>query len=172
MTSAFRSRLRFAPALLVALWVGGCGPGKGDLAGKVTFNGKPVTSGTVQAFLSDGSTKTADIGPDGTYKIQAITEGEVKLGVSSPNPKRRYDELLAAAKTDEQKKALQPPTPEAIKSWMALPGDLAGPSTSGLSVTVKAGPNSKDLPLTGTVGTGSEPTGPTLPSRAGGGKKK
>jgi hypothetical protein len=142
----------------------GCAAGKGDLTGKVTFNGKPVTSGTVQAFLPDGTNKTSDIAPDGSYKLLDLPAGTVKLGVSSPNPKKRYEELLGFAKTEEQRKAVPQPDPALVKSWVALPDSFESPDSSGLSATVNKGENTQDLVLTGTS-SGGQPTGPVLPSR-------
>jgi hypothetical protein len=115
----------------------------------VTFNGHPVTSGTVQLFLADGATLTSEIAQDGSYAINNIPTGPVSVGVSSPNPKRRYDELLGFAKTEEQRNAVKPPDPAIVKNWVGLPEPYARPESSGLTATIKSGPNQQDFPLTG-----------------------
>ena len=161
-----RLRLLLLAGLVVAA-AGGCGGGTGDLRGKVTFNGKPVTSGTVQVFLPDGSTRTSAIAPDGSYAVNDVPTGAVRIGVSSPNPKQRYDDLIAFAKTEEQKKKAVPPDSATVKSWVGLPDAAAQPESSGLSATIKPGDNHQDLALAGASPPTANPTpaGPTLPAR-------
>jgi len=146
----------------------GCGGGTGSLSGKVTMNGKPVTSGTVQAFLVDGATLTSEISPDGNYSINELPAGITRIGVSSPNPKKRYEELLGFAKTEEQRKAIQPPDPALVKSWVGIPDQYAQPESSGLTVTIKSGPNQQDFVLTGSTPppTGGSTGAPPPPGRA------
>jgi hypothetical protein len=160
---------RAAPALaaLTLAASAGCAAGKGTLTGKVTYNGKPVTSGTVQVFLADGSTRTGEIAPTGAYSIADVPAGEVKIGVSSPNPKKRYEDMLSFAKTEEQRKAVQTPDPEQLKTWVAIPDALGQPDTSGLTATVKKGDTPHDIALTGPAASPAGPGqgGPTLPSR-------
>jgi len=152
-------------AASLALAAAGCGGGVGNLSGKVTFNGKPVTSGTVQVFLTDGSTKTSDISNDGSYRINDVPAGTVKIGVSSPNPQQRYNDLVAMAKTEEQKKAIQVPDPALLKSWVALPNELAQSGTSNLTATVNKGENPHDLALTGVSPTSNTTSAPPPPPR-------
>lgn len=160
-----RFRLSLVAGLLVAA-AGGCGGGTGSLSGTVTFNGRPVTSGTVQVFLADGSTRTSDIAPDGSYAVADLSAGLIQIGVSSPNPKKRYDELVSRAKTEDQKKAVVPPNPAAVRSWVALPEAAARPESSGLAATIKPGDNLQDLALTGvSPAANSAAGGPILPAR-------
>ena len=52
------------------LFASGCGPGhkdRGVVRGKVTFNGKPLNSGTVQFVTSDNRAASTSIKEDGTY---------------------------------------------------------------------------------------------------------
>src|SRR5437762_12233392 len=81
--------------LSVPLLVAGClalaGCKGGDLpatvSGKVTYHGRPVTSGVVVLVGPDG--KTSDPGPvrpDGTYTIQHAPAGTVKVSFNNPPP--------------------------------------------------------------------------------------
>jgi hypothetical protein len=150
---------------------GGCGPGVGTLTGKVTQEGKPLNSGTVQAIHPNGTSYTAEIRPDGSYTIADIPAGTVAIGVSNPHPVAKYQELLGFAKTDAQRAELKPPTPETVRSWIGISPNYANPDSSGLTAEVKKGTNMKDLPLTGApdpIQPGSKT--PPPPPRVKGGK--
>src|SRR5205085_1349801 len=84
------------PLLLVAL--GGCGSSTATLTGKVSYQGHPVTSGAVTALCDDGTAREGVIRPDGTYAIEGIKPGPVKLAVRSPNPARSRSILTASAR--------------------------------------------------------------------------
>ena len=154
-----RLRLSALAGFVLAL-AGGCGGGgKGDLNGTVTFNGKPVTSGTVQVFGPNGFNTTSPIGLDGSYALKDVPAGAVTLGVSSPHPQRLYEQLKMMAKTEEAKKALPVPDPATIASWVGIPDSFAQSGTSGLTATVNKGPNKHDIPITGTA---VKDTGPAV----------
>src|SRR5262249_18625300 len=70
---------------LLSLAVLGCA-GKGDVSGKVTYQGKPLVWGTVQFEGSDNVLKQGNINSDGTYSIRGVATGEAKAAVSSINP--------------------------------------------------------------------------------------
>lgn len=117
--------------LLTSLLLGGCGgSGKpeGSVAGKVTYNGNPVTSGTVN-FLS-----TAGVGADaqiknGAYQVNGpLAAGEYSVYLAPPLP------------------TPQPPgTKVAPPPQFEVPAKYQDAKQSGLKVVVKAGKN--DLPV-------------------------
>src|SRR5262249_53728366 len=102
------TRPRFTPnlrglvptALVAALLcaVTGCGKGVADVKGKVTYNGKPVTSGTVNIQSSEGETLSGEIKPDGSYLIEKVPCGPAKVSVVSidPNWSDKVRKLAAA----------------------------------------------------------------------------
>lgn len=152
--------------MLALISLSGCG-GTGNLSGKVTFNKQTVTSGTVQVIAEDGSSHTSPIGMDGSYSINNIPTGKLLIGVDSPNPKKHYETLLVMAKTEEQKKTIEAPSPEIIKTWIGLPDNLATPNDSNLTFDLQAGNNSYNLELTGQSPVPNYNTGPAKPPRAG-----
>jgi hypothetical protein len=126
-------------AALVALVVG-CG-GRGDVSGKVTYQGKPLVWGTVQFEGSDGILKQANIKSDGSYSVPSVASGEAKVAVSSINP----------TSSDFQPRVVEgrpapPPRPQ-VKGWFPIPEKFAAPHTSGLKYTIKSGANSIDIDL-------------------------
>jgi len=62
----------------------GCGTGSGEVTGKVTFRGKPVTSGSVILYCPGNRIVRGVIGPDGSYSIPHVPAGEAAVAVRSP----------------------------------------------------------------------------------------
>jgi hypothetical protein len=61
----------------------GCGIGGGDLSGKVSFKGSPVTDGWVTLNYPNGehSPVSGLIRPDGTYRIAGCPTGEARVTI-------------------------------------------------------------------------------------------
>jgi hypothetical protein len=60
----------------------GCGsklPETAPVVGKVTMNGKPVSSGTIMFCPEKGRAATGQIGPDGTYSLTTFKPGDGAL---------------------------------------------------------------------------------------------
>ena len=125
---------------LLALVAVGC-QGKGDVAGKVTYQGKSVVFGTVQFEGSDGVVRQGNIEKDGSYAVTGVANGEAKVAVSSLNPK-------SADFTPIQREggAKPPPRPE-ISGWFPIPEKYDTPYKSGLTYTIKRGENKIDIDL-------------------------
>lgn len=117
--------------------VPGCGPGTASVAGRVTYQGKAVVSGSVTLKAADGSVHQAGLNPDGTYQLDRVPVGLAKVGVASPDPK---PSARAALGDDERVKAAPPPP----AGWFALPAALADPATSGVTLQV-GGPGDIEL---------------------------
>jgi hypothetical protein len=114
---------------LAALGSSGCGNSEIRLAttalcGKVTANGKPVSTGTVTAYRGGSKVMETSIEPDGSYGF--------------PNPPSGRYELTVTA-TD---------TPSPYGQPVKLPPRYADPSESGLTATVTGDRmNTPDLAL-------------------------
>lgn len=173
MRTDTRARLlRFAvlPAALAAVAVG-CGAGTGDVAGTVTYKGRPVVHGTVTFVGADGRPVAAAIGGDGSYTLSGVAVGEAKVLVDSPRPvaeatANRWtgvaDRGGRAARGGKDDPALPPDAPKAdsrpkdapnpverevAAKWVPLPGKFRDPTQSPLAFTVKPGANSHDVRL-------------------------
>ena len=87
------------------------------MSGIVTYKDRAVTSGTIVVLNPDGlATIKGAIHPDGSYSIEGIKRGQVKIAVLSPDP------------TPSQKRKQT--------GWFPLPRSLGNPGTSGLEVNV------------------------------------
>lgn len=117
--------------LLAGVMLSGCGgSGKpeGSVSGKVTYNGNPVTSGTVN-FLSPAGVGAQATINNGAYQVNGpLATGEYSVYVAPPLPMP------------------QPPgTKLAPPPKFDVPAKYQDVKLSGLKVTVKVGRN--DLPV-------------------------
>lgn len=121
---------RAAPAAWLALALtaaAGCGGGKsaGSVAGTVTYNGGPVTAGSLNLISVSGAAALARIGDGGAFKIDGeLAPGEYKAYVTPPLPEPQPPGAKAA-----------PP------KKFEVPPRFQDPATSGTTVTVKPGTN-------------------------------
>jgi len=129
----------------------GCGGGsaRGTLSGKVTFNDKPLTGGTVIFVNQDASEvdRTA-IQSDGTYKSENVPLGDVRVAVLASGGGVAMPAGASKAITD-----VPPDNPQAKLYGKAaggsvnLPKALSDPTTSNITVKVERGANTFDIPL-------------------------
>jgi hypothetical protein len=134
-------RWAVAAALLVAASAAvGCG-GRGDVTGKVTYRGRALVWGTVQFEGSDGMLRQGNIKGDGTYSVQGVAAGEAKVAVSSINPSSADFQPRVV-----EGKAPPPPRPK-VEGWFPIPERYDTPHKSGLTYTIKSGPNTIDIEL-------------------------
>jgi hypothetical protein len=145
----------------LCLTAAGCG-GTASVSGKVYYKGKPLTGGVV-LFVSDNhkGTYRSDIAEDGSYRIDKVPTGPVKIAV---------DTSMAQAPAARQKGPpggagkMQPPKdtvlPESAKGGMYDPGHkapertavkipdhYANPEASNLTYTVTSGSQEHNIQL-------------------------
>ena len=123
---------------------GGCGGGKGDVSGKVTYKGQALASGSVQ-FMSPAGALVADIGTDGTYKVVGVPSGTSKISVSCQDDDgyMKYMHALAASSKDKSK-----PKPKGSPDdFSKIPAKYNDFEKSGLTCEVKSGPQTFDIEL-------------------------
>jgi len=111
----------------------------GHVSGKVTYQGKPVTKGSVSFVSTDPQRPNANgpIGPDGAYTLQTIEPGDgARVG----------DYLVSiSGKAPEDFNNPLPGVPVKVQS--GLPAKYEKTDTSELKATVQAGSNSIDFDL-------------------------
>jgi hypothetical protein len=125
---------------VLVVGLAGCGRGTTEVSGKVTYNGRPVTSGSVAFAAPDGSCVYADILPDGTYNASGVPVGELKIAVSSPDPRSTPSNDRGGRNPPKAKAATPAPA-----GWVALPSKYAQPDQSGLSVTTTSKAMTHDI---------------------------
>lgn len=125
MSLAFRVRPAMAALVLCHLALGALGCSSGNrliaIRGKVTFQGQPVTEGTVQ--FNDAKTghgTEVELGPDGSYQA-TVPAGEYTVVILPPL-------LMVESKSG-------PPDPQ-FKKVKNIPEKYRSTATSGLSAPV------------------------------------
>src|SRR5690349_503951 len=79
-------RRTFVIAAVLIGAAAGCGGQGATVSGKVSYKGRPVVSGSVIVLNPDGTARTGVILPDGSYTVEGVSRGLVKIGVLSPDP--------------------------------------------------------------------------------------
>lgn len=130
-----------ARALLAALVVApaGCGGGRAELSGAVTYNGTPLKIGAVSVAGADGVVRTVLIDGGGKYRVTDLPAGPTRVAVASPDPGKSRPR---ARNRDEP-----PPKAAPAAGWVPIPDRYADFATSGLTATLAAGPNTFDIEL-------------------------
>ncbi len=124
--------------------VAGCGGGKGDVSGKVTYNGKALTFGNVQ-FLSPGGAFPAEIGPDGSYSVSGVPVGISKIAVTSRDEEGFIKYMKARSAAGKDKTAPMPKgNPE---DYDKIPSKYGDTGQSGLTFEVKTGQQTFNIDL-------------------------
>lgn len=66
-------------AILFCAFSGGCGSGHPEtfpVAGKITYDGQPVTQGTVVFYPEEGQPAMGTIAADGSYRLTTFEDGD------------------------------------------------------------------------------------------------
>jgi len=130
-----RSLWIFPPALL-AVFLAGCGSDMASVSGTVTYDGKPLDTGTVGFFpVGPGPAGYGSIQPDGSFRIRTgqqagLPPGEYRITVQATGP-------------------IPEPTPENLEPVpeSIIPERYGNPDQSGLTFTVEPGSNQVPIAL-------------------------
>lgn len=146
--------------LFACLLTTGCGS-YGAVKGTVTYKGKKLEFGTVQAVANNGNF-TAEIDNEGKYEMKGLATGTVKFVVSQPNPKNAEvaQKLLKKSKDGAeaaaggrspkgiQKKDLTAAEMEAMTKPQLIPEKYTDVSKPLFTYELKGGENNFDIALT------------------------
>jgi hypothetical protein len=127
---------RLACWFAVTLLATGCAPGYGNVSGSVSYQGKPLTTGTIIFYDAGNGAPSAEIKPDGTYTVPHVRAGTAKVAIMMPMD----IPFMGFGGSGGGK------TPEPAKV-PSLPPKFADPAQSGLTCQIKTGSNTCDLKL-------------------------
>lgn len=130
--------------LLLLVGASGCGK-QATISGKVTYQGRPVTYGSVIFLGGDGRAWSAAVARDGSYKIEGASPGMFKIGVISPDPSTGRSAARRRKPESKERAAGSPDAP--VTAWFPLPTQFETPSTSGLECSVGSGLVNHDIEL-------------------------
>lgn len=130
MTPRFSGLTGLLLAILI-LTAAGCKDAKptGSVSGKVTYNGKPQTTGYVNFLSSTGAAAQAPLDDSGNYKIDSPLEaGDYRVYLGPPIPGQ-----------------YAPGTKTAAPPKFNVSPKFQDPNSSGVKVTIKPGAN--EIPI-------------------------
>ena len=124
-----------------------CGCGRtAKITGKVTYQGRPVVYGSVIFLSADKTVRSCAIEPDGSYSIEGVPTGEVKVGVASPNPSRGRSATRRRKPIEAGRKETGSQGP-GVEGWFPLPNVYELPGSPELTFVVGSGHVSHDIDL-------------------------
>ena len=125
--------------LTIIVPAGGCGdpgPPRGTIRGQVTYNGQPLSSGSVVFDNPQlGVSQVATLQPDGTYEMSTHHGRGIRVG--SYRVAIKPDSIGSG----EAPLAANPAQAGAPSSRSSIPPKYGHPATSPLSIVVKEGKN-------------------------------
>jgi len=142
-----RRLLAGGAVLVAALLAAGCGSSKGEVSGKVTFNGEAVGSGLV-TFHGSHSVVAAPIAADGTFTASKVPAESVKITVETMPPPPGGGSTGKSGVQHVGMGAADSPGDKPAGKYVKIPPKYSLPSTSGLSLDVKSGRQQHDIALT------------------------
>jgi hypothetical protein len=142
----FQNRHVIGLFILMILQATICGCGNGaTVTGKVMYKDRPVTYGSI-IFLKDKTARSGFIEPDGSYTVEDVPAGTVKIAVISRNPSKGRSVLRGQKPVPPGKKGTAS-AKTASNQWFPLPAKFEDPKTSGLGCTIDSGSVVYDIQL-------------------------
>jgi hypothetical protein len=142
----FARRSLLVGLILMTGTLAGCGSRTATVTGRVTYQGKPVSGGSVIVYCSDKQIARGIIGVDGTYSIPNVPYGSSAVTVQAP---ARVPVGLRVQQTLPP--ASGGPIPPTVESndpaRLTIPLRYTVPEESGLSVVIDRGLVNYDLDL-------------------------
>jgi hypothetical protein len=136
----------------------------GDVTGKVTSNDQPVSLATLKLWGQDAAKPQQQVvtGIDGFYTLTNVPPGEYKITLeSNPQAQMRPGGNPSAMTPEQMKEAMKaygkgkggaevPQAPGEMQqpNFVTIPSQYSDPKKTPISLTVKAGKQTKDIPLT------------------------
>ncbi len=120
--------------LLASVLVCGlCGCGKtARVTGKVSYQGRPVSHGSVIFYSADKAAHSGVIGPDSSYTVEEVPRGGARIAVISRNPSKGRSTLRGQETTGKS----DVPKQVGAEAWFPLPRKYETVETSGLGCSV------------------------------------
>jgi hypothetical protein len=123
----------------------GCGgQAKGTVSGTVTYQGKQLPSGMVTFVPEKGAPLYSPIQSDGSYRMENVPAGPVKIGVQPKTAQATQDAPSAMPRNPADYGKVK--TAQS-KSDAPIPPKYADPNQSGLTYTVTQGSQQHDIVL-------------------------
>ena len=135
--------------LVLSLGMFGCNSPIGTVSGKVYYKNVALKGGNVTFFTADKSTSLiSPIGEDGSYRVENLPVGVVKISVETKSLKKRANLPKNAPPPGMKGGRRETTDPKDLaRRFVAIPELFASPETSGLTYTVQGGNQTHDIKL-------------------------
>jgi hypothetical protein len=130
------------PLVLAFLLLSGCSPAKVVVAGKVSYQGRPVTTGEVHFIGEGGRSRSGLIGPEGAYQVDDVPAGPVTVTIVATKLTGGAEEALPSPVG-----VGEPGPPPRLVVVPLVPPKYGAPETSGLKYTIERGRQTIDFDL-------------------------
>ena len=149
-------------AMFPVLAATGCGAAKVNVSGKVNYKGAPLKGGTVTFASTTGKGDvTAQIGEDGSYTMEKVPVGQVKILVATESLKPKFNmggpmskgglnapPTYAAPQGQGNAANYNPQQREdQSKRYVAIPLEYGDPQKTKLTYDVKSGESTHNIDL-------------------------
>lgn len=113
--------------------------------------GTPLRGGSVTIFPAAGGMKKSDIAEDGSYKVEKVPLGSVKISVETSSMKPAAMppgmEAMYAKKPKDAPGGDSTRGAGDLKRYVQIPDKYGNPEESGLTYSVHAGQNDHNIDL-------------------------
>jgi hypothetical protein len=149
--------------LPIVLTAFGCGSRTGEISGKITYKGNPLTvpGGMVTFAHPTKGNFTGNITSEGGYTISNVPMGEVKIAVQSAvrrgkgggkevnSVRQKREEIMKSGQLKMSPEEREKMSPELAPAGPAtvIPPSYTDPDKSGLTYTVTSGKQTHDIEL-------------------------
>jgi hypothetical protein len=138
-------KIRKTSLLLPVLLAGVCGcDSRATVTGKVSYQGRPVTYGSVTFLSADKTARSGVIEPDGSYTVEGVPPGTAKIAVISRDPSKGRS-IVRAHKPGQPEQGTASSQPTVVNAWFPLPPRFEDAKASGLDCTVDSRHVSHDI---------------------------
>ncbi len=142
--SGQRILYRVGLLLIVLAVAGGCRR-TATVSGKVRYRDRPICYGSVIFVSSSKNAHCGVIEPDGSYRVEDVLPGSVRIAVISPDPAK--GRFAGPRPKGPPSPGGAPAQAEAAASWFPLPAAYEKVETSGLTATLGPGRVTHDIDL-------------------------
>jgi hypothetical protein len=130
---------------IVLVGISGCDK-TATVTGKVTYQGRPVTYGSVIFLNADKTARSGAIAADGSYRVERVLPGTVKIAIISRDPAKGRSANRGHKPVQPETNAGASPT-MSVASWFPLPSRFESPASSPLGCNVPSGQFNHDIDL-------------------------
>lgn len=137
----------FLASVITTIALAGCSESpRGRLHGKVTYQGQALPDVMVVFLASDNQTHPVALKADGTYEVDGVAYGPVKVSVQQTGPRpavkadpdlRRPGQNKTGVK-DEKASFRPDPPEEPVATGVRIPANYGDPEKSGLGFELKS----------------------------------